>query len=160
MFATYTKKLPDSIKNVRFYMTLLPLRDPQVSKSWAEGFIRAGLKGKSGDIFTISKENKLTSDELRKLFFGRKVNGFNMMTGQQWWIERSDNGKATIRDGDKFDTGKSWVEQDMLCDRWENLYESLDDCWVVYRNPAGTLENSDEYLGAPGYGIYPFSIAE
>jgi hypothetical protein len=37
---------------------------------------------------------------------------------------------------------------------------SLKDCWVIYRNPEGTPEKNDEYLGAPGYGIYPFSQIE
>jgi hypothetical protein len=48
----------------------------------------------------------------------------------------------------------------MLCDQWDNLYEGLKDCWVVYRNPEGTPEKNDEYLGAPGYGLYPFSQIE
>ena len=83
-----------------------------------------------------------------------------MVSGKQWWIERSQDGKATVRDGDSADTGKSWIEEDMLCDQWDNLYEGLKDCWVVYRNPEGTPEKNDEYLGAPGYGIYPFSQVE
>ena len=160
MFATNSEKLPGSMKTVRVYTALVTLSDLQVLKSWAEGLIRAGIHGEIGDIITISRDNKLTGDELRKLFLGRKVSGLNMITGQQWWIERSEEGNATIREGDKSDTGKSWIEEDMLCDRWENLYESLNDCWVVYRNPEGTSKNTDEYLGAPGYGIYPFSMEE
>jgi amidase len=31
---------------------------------------------------------------------------------------------------------------------------------IVYRNPEGTPEKNDEYLGAPSYGIYPFSQIE
>ena len=160
MFATYSKELPDSIKNVRTYMTLVPFRGPQVLRSWAEGYIRAGMQGELGDILTISREKRLTGDEIRKLFFGRKVSGFNMITGQPWSIDRSEEGKAAILDGDKSDTGKSWIEEDMICDQWDNLLENLRDCWVVYRNPEGTPENNDEYLGAPGYGIYPFSVAQ
>ena len=53
-----------------------------------------------------------------------------------------------------------WIEDDMLCDQWDNFYEGLRDCWVIYRNPEGSPENKDEYLGAPGYGIYPFSRVE
>ena len=48
----------------------------------------------------------------------------------------------------------------MLCDQWDNFYENLKDCWVVYRNSEGAHENNDEYLGVPGYGIYPFSLVE
>jgi hypothetical protein len=118
------------------------------------------VPGEPSGFYKISAENRLNGEELRKLFFGRKVNGSNMITGQQWWIERSEEGKATIRDGDKSDTGKSWIEEDMLCDQWDNLLESLRDCWVIYRNPEVTPDKNDEFLGAPGYGIYPFSVVD
>jgi hypothetical protein len=127
---------------------------------FAEGYVKAGLPGDPSGFYKISAENRLTGEELRKLFLGRKVSGSNMITAKQWSIERSKDGKATIRDGDKSDTGKSWIEEDMLCDQWDNFYEGLTDCWVVYRNPEGKPENNDEYLGAPGYGIYPFSPEE
>jgi len=138
-------------------MTIYPLKDLQVIERFADGFVKAGLPGEPSGFYKISAENQLTADELRELFFNRKVTGFNLATGKQWWIERNEDGKATIRDGDNADTGKSWIEDDMLCDQWDNLYENLRDCWVVYRNPEGTPENNDEYIGAPGYGIYPFS---
>jgi tetratricopeptide (TPR) repeat protein len=152
-----TKGLPPTMKNVRFMMTMFPYKDLRVMERFAEGYVKAGLPGEPSDFYKISAENRLAEEELRKLLFGQKVSGSNMITGKQWWIERSQDGKATIRDGDKSDTGKSWIEEDMLCDQWDNFYESLRDCWVIYRNPEGTPEKNDEYLGAPGYGIYPFS---
>ena len=159
MLDKITKKMPAAMKNVRVIMSLFPFKD-QIVARMAKGFIKAGLPGKPSEFYKISAENRLTGEEIRELFFGRKATGFNMVTGKQWWIVRSQDGKAALRDGDNTDTGKSWIEEDMLCDQWDNLYESLNDCWVVYRNPEGTSENYDEYLGAPGYGIYPFSLAE
>jgi adenylate cyclase len=155
-----TKKWSASMKNVRWYMSNLPFKDLQVTERFAEGYIKAGLQGEPSGFYKISTDNRLTGEEIRELFFGRKVTGFTLATGKQWWIERSQDGKATIRDGDNADTGKSWIEENMLCDQWDNLYESLKDCWVVYRNPEGAPEKNDEYLGAPGYGIYPFSQVE
>jgi hypothetical protein len=152
-----TEGSPPTMNNLRFMMTRYPLKDLQVMERIAEGYIRAGLPGEPSGFYKISAENRLTGEEIRELFLGRKVSGINMVSEKQWWIERNQDGKATVRDGDNADTGKSWVEEDMLCDQWDNLYEGLKDCWVVYRNPEGTPENSDEYLGAPGYGIYPFS---
>ena len=155
-----TEGYPPTMKNVRFMLTMYPLKDLQVMERIAESYIKAGLPGEPSGFYKISAESRLTGEELKKLFFGRKVSGSNMITGKQWWIERSEDGKAAIRDGDKSDTGKSWIEEDMLCDQWDNLLESLRDCWVIYRNPEGTPENNDEYLGAPGYGIYPFSLVQ
>lgn len=155
-----TKGLPAPMKNVRFVMTLYPFRDLQVMEHIAEGYVKAGLPGTPSGFYKISAENRLTGEEIKELFFGHKVTGFTLASGKQWWVERGRDGKATILDGDKSDIGKSWVEEDMLCDQWDNLYEGLKDCWVVYRNPEGTREKNDEYLGAPGYGIYPFSRTE
>jgi hypothetical protein len=154
------KKWPDSMKNVRWFMTNFTQKDLQVLERIAESLSKAGMPGDPSKFYKISAENRLTENEIRKLFFGRKVVGSYMITGKQWSIERSKDGKATVRDGKESDTGKSWIEEDMLCDQWNSLYESLRDCWVVFRNPEGTSENSDEYLGAPGYGIYPFSLVE
>jgi len=151
------KGWPDATKNVRYIMSLWLLKDLQAAERFAEGYVKAGLPGEPSGFYKISAENRLTGEEIRELFFGRKVTGFTLGSGKQWWVERNRDGKATIRDGDDSDTGKSWIEADMLCDQWDNLYESLKDCWVVYRNPEGTPEKNDEYLGAPGYGIYPFS---
>ncbi|MHA1939499.1 MAG: tetratricopeptide repeat protein [Candidatus Thorarchaeota archaeon] len=155
-----TKGLPAAMKNVRFIMSIFPFRDLQTAERFAEGYVKSGLPGEPSGFYKISQENRLSEKEIRKLFFGRQVTGFTLATGKQWRIERSKDGKATIRDSNRSDTGKSWIEEDMLCDQWDNLYESLKDCWVVYRNPEGTPEKNDEYLGAPGYGIYPFSPVE
>ena len=160
MFDKGIKGLPPTMKNVRFLMTTFPQKDIQVTEHFAEGYIKAGYQGEPSGFYKITAENRLTGEDIRELFFGRKVSGSNMVTGQLWWIERGEDGKATLRDGDKSDTGKSRIEEDMLCDQWDNLYESLKDCWVIYRNPEGTPEKNDEYLGAPGYGIYPFSVVQ
>jgi hypothetical protein len=155
-----TKGLPAPMNNVRFFMTRLPFKDLQIMERFAEGYVKAGMLGEPSGFYKISAENRLTGEQIRDLFLGRKVIGFTPGTEKKWLTERSKDGKATIRDGDRSDTGKSWIEEDMLCDQWDNLYESLKDCWVIYRNPEGTPKKNDEYLGAPGYGIYPFSQVE
>jgi len=160
MFDRGFKSWPDAMKNVRFYITQWPLKDLQTAERFAEGLIKAGLPGEPSGFYKIAADNRLSGEEIRELFFGREVTGFTLESGQQWWVERSQDGKAAIRDGDDSDSGKSWIEEDMLCDQWDNLYEGLKDCWVVYHNPEGTPENNDEYLGAPGYGIYPFSLVK
>ena len=152
-----TKGWPDPIKNVRFVMSLLSIGDLQSAERFAEGLVKAGLQGEPSGFYKISKGNRLTGKEIMKLFFGRKVTGFALGTGRQWQIERRRDGKSTIRDGNDSDIGKSWIEEDMLCDQLDNFYEGLKDCWVVYHNPEGNLVKNNEYLGAPGYGIYPFS---
>jgi adenylate cyclase len=156
----FTKGWPDTMKNVQFIMSLRPFKDLQISERFAEGCVKAGFLGESSGFYKVSAENRLTGKEIRELFFGRKVAGVTLDTGKQWWIERSKDGKASIRDGNDADTGKSWIEENMLCNQWDHLYEGLQDCWIVYRNPEGIREKNDEFLGAPGDGIYPFSRIE
>ena len=160
MLEKATEGYPPEMKNVRYMMTKYPLKDLKVMERIAESYSKAGLPGEPSGFYKMSADNRLTGKEVRELLLGRKVTGLTLGTGKQWWIERSKKGKATIRDGDDGDTGKSWVEEDMLCDKWDHLYEGLKDCWVIYRNPEGTPEKNDEFLGAPGYGIYPFSQVE
>ena len=160
MLEKATEGYPPTKKNVRYMMTNYPLKDLKVMEHIAESYVKAGLPGDPSGFYKISADNRLTGKEIKELLFGRKVAGFTLGTEKQWWIERSRDGKASVRDGDDSDSGKSWVEEDMLCDQWDHLYESLKDCWVIYRNPEGTPENNDEYLGVPGYGVYPFSPVE
>jgi hypothetical protein len=160
MLEERTKEWPPSMKTVRWFASGFSFKSLQVTESFAEGLVKAGMPGEPSDFYKISAENRLEEEEIKEQFFGRKVVGFNMITGKEWSVERSQSGKATVLDSENSDTGKSWIEEDMLCDQWDNLYENLRDCWVIYRNPEGTPENKDEYLGAPGYGIYPFSPVE
>lgn len=152
-----TKGWPPSMKNLRYVMYKAPVKSLQAMEHLAGAYLKAGIPGEPSGFYKIFIENKLTGKEIRKLFFGRKVTGIAFMTGKQWWAERTKDGKATILGGDGSDSGKSWIEDDMLCDQWDNLYEGLKDCWPVYRNPEGTLKKNDKFLGVPDYGIYPFS---
>ena len=155
-----TKGWPSTMKELRFVMSLWPLKDLQIMDRFAEGYLQAGLPGKPSGYYKVAAENRLTGDELRERFMGHQATGITMATGKPWHIKRNTDGAATIQDVDKKDTGNSWIEDDMLCDQWDNFYEELRDCWVIYRNQEGTPEGKDEYLGAPGYGIYPFSIID
>lgn len=151
------KAWPPEMKNLRFVMYFSPTADLERLERLAEGYLKAGLPGEPSGFYKIFPEQKLTGEEIRNLVFGYKVTGVALRTGKKWWVERSSDGEATIRNGDEYDTGRSWIENDMICDQWANLYEGLKDCWPVFRNPEGTPEKNDEYLGVPDYGIYPFS---
>lgn len=149
---------PAEKKNVRYIMSLLNLGNLQTAQLIAKGYIKAGLPGQPTGYYKLSKENILTEKEIRKLFFGRQVAGFIPTTRNMWRTERSHDGKATIFEDDRSDTGQSWIEEGMLCDKWDTLHEGLEDCWIIYHNPDGSEEKKDEFIGAPGYGIYPFSV--
>jgi hypothetical protein len=59
------------------------------------------------------------------------------------------------------DIGKSWIEEDMVCDQWQTIFQGQKICYPVFRNPEGKSERFDEYLSIPSLGeslgIIPWS---
>ena len=160
------------VVNLRFQMYLHPFKDKKVEKRFADGLIKAGIPGEPGGYYKIYQENKLTGEQIKNLVLDQTVTGFDIVSGKQWWIKRTENGKATYRGPKGYvkgnvadveetsDTGKSWVEGNRLSNQWANLYGGLEDCFPVYNNPEGTSENKDEYIGVTVYGFVPFSIVD
>ncbi len=125
----------------------------------ANGLIKAG----AGDIFLpfqklssirghfkLFNENKLTGEEIRALVFGRAViaavPGVSVTEGG--FISRNKDGEATYQGmrGTGSDSGKSWIEDDMLCDQWEKRYEGQKICYAVFRNLDFAPGELDKYL--------------
>jgi len=156
--------------NLRFQMYFCPFKDKEVEKRFADGLIKAGLPGEPGGYYKIYQENKLAGEEIKDLVFTQTVTGFDIVSGKQWWIKRTKDGKATYRGPKGYvkgevsdveetsDTGKSWVEGNRLCNQWANSYGGLEDCFPIYDNPEGTQEKKDEYIGVTVYGFVPFSL--
>ncbi len=145
------------LRHLMFYM---PFKDPEVEKLFAEGFIKAGVPGTIDEYYksTIFQNNKLTGDEIKKLVFGKTVTGFDFKTEEEWSIKRTKEGIALYRRGEVSDTGKSWIEEDRLCNQWQNLYGGYRDCAPVFRNPEGLSQKKEEYIGISAYGFVPFSM--
>jgi hypothetical protein len=53
------------------------------------------------------------------------------------------------------DSGKVWIEDDMLYSQWGRVYEGLEYCATVFRNPQATPEEKDEYLMITDFGFLP-----
>ena len=145
------------LRHMMFYM---PFKDPGVEKLFAEGFIKSGVPGKIDGYYksTIFQNNKLTGDEIKKLVFGTTVTGFDFKSEEEWSIKRDKNGIASYRRGAVSDIGKSWIEEDRLCNQWQNLYGGYRDCAPIFRNPEGVSHKKEEYIGISAYGFVPFAI--
>ena len=134
-----------------------PLKDPKVADRLATGLLIAGMPGQPSGYFKIYEENKLTGDEIEALMFGRTVTGFDIFTEAQFWIDRTKDGKATIRSPLGSDSGRSWVEGDILWDQWQMFMQGVKDSGHVFRNPDGAPEKNDEYLKITDFGPVAFS---
>ena len=153
-------------RDLRIMMFYYPFKDLKVGEQLVEGLIKAGWPGETSEYYKVSEENRLVGEQIKALVFGRKV------ASLQGLIERTKDGIAycrkcnpTITRGWQAptfsDDGKSWIEDNMLCDHWQALFQGQKICYPVFRNPDGKRERFDEYLSIPGlgesFGIIPWS---
>ena len=156
----YTKDFYRPWQTILYYaMYNWPFQDLEVADRFADGLIRAGMPGQF--YYKVSKENKLSGEEIRDLFLGRTMEGF-FNWGGAYWIERTRDGKASWRHPKGSvhgynDNGTSWIEGDMLCDHWQMHWFGIKHCRTVFRNPEGTPEKRNEYLTITDFWIEPFS---
>ena len=144
-----------------------PFKDPETAERFASGFLKAGMPGKPSGYYKIYEENKLAGEEIRKLVFGQKVS-IVLPEIRYSRVTRTIDGKATIESvpvsgRGKSWRGKSWIEDDMLCDKWEEtlpLFGGFEWCGTVFRNPEYKSEMFDEYLWVTDFEVHGFSLVE
>ena len=149
--------------NLGTHMFGYPFTDRKFADRYAEGLLKAGLPpGKTaGGYFPLFKENQLTGEEIKSLLFGSKVTGIGP-DGQQWWVNRKENGEFTWRGPGPipFDTGKTQIEGDMICTQFQKRYWGLENCGTVFRNPRGKYERKDEYGNCYDAGLATLSVVK
>ena len=146
--------------NLRSLMYLIPKKDPELRERYANAYLKAGLPGEPGGYFKILQDQRLTDKEIRDLLFGHPVAGFDSKTGKEWRINRTVDGKATYKCEETLDSGRSWVENNMLCNQWKERYGGTKDCMPIFKNPEPRPGKKEEYFSIPVYGIYPFSVVD
>jgi hypothetical protein len=80
------------------------------------------------------------------------------MYGVELFFEIAKDGKA-IRPND---TGKFWIDNDMLCFQWQKPRNAMGAEWCgpVFKNPRGSPETIDEYLYITDFGISPYTLVD
>jgi len=151
---------------LRQELYLWPFKDPAVVEYFIDGLIKADYPGAQSNVYKISNANRLSGKQIKDLVFGYK------MAATDGLIKRTEDGEAFCKPckcsfGDLLpiancsDTGRSWIENDMLCNQWQNRFQGQKICFPVFRNPEGKRAQWNEYLSVPGlgygYGIVPWS---
>ena len=111
----------------------------------------------SGGYYKISKQHQLTGEEIRNLLVGRTESGFDSWTEKRCLIDWTNGEKITMRGAYGYDSGRSWIEGDMVCLRWQQG-KGMKFCGTVFRNPEGTREKLDEYLTVYDQGVWVSSV--
>jgi adenylate cyclase len=157
---TYIKPWPHEPKLAEI-MYFHPFKDRIVADRFAEGMVKAGIPGPPSGYFPTFKENQLAGEEIKNLLFGSKITGFNLSSGQQWWIERKKNGEFNWSGSGAIssDTGRSRIEGDLIYTQYQKRLWGIEYCGTVFRNPKGTNEGKDEYVTCTDWGFTPWSVS-
>jgi tetratricopeptide (TPR) repeat protein len=150
----YSPRTPD----LDAAMSGWPFKEQKDTDRLAQGLVKAGFPGPAFDYCKISKQNKLTGKEIRKLQFGHTMKG--TFLGMQWSLSRDGEGKCTMTNPLGSYSGRSWIEGDKLFTQYETYYEGRKHDSEIYRNPGGTQESTNEYCSVSDYGIFPFSVVD
>lgn len=137
---------------LRRLMHRYPFKNLEVAERFADGLLKAGTAGERSGYYKVYAKNRLTGEEIRALVFGLKVSSWEGI------INRTKDGKATISIGFiDSESGKSWVEDDKLCNQWQTFRRGIKHCAPVFRNPEGTPDGLDEYLWITDRDFITFS---
>jgi len=143
-------------RSIRYIMYWYFWKDPEVNERFDEGLKKAGVKPGPSGYYKTYEENRLSGDEIKELVFGRET----MITSRQITASVSRTKDGTIMEGDQA-VGKSRIDGDMLCDKWDYRFEGLEYCGTVFRNPEGTPDAQNEYLYVTEFqtcGLQPLSV--
>jgi hypothetical protein len=131
-----------------------------------KGIRKAGLFAIDYSFYKLSQENMLDGEEIRKLFFGKKVTGSyeSFFKKVDFYVERTKDGKSTwtvpVNSLDYGDSGKSWIEDDMLCDQWNIHFSGTKYCMSVFRNPEENFEKKNKYIAVSDTDFIKFGVVE
>jgi len=141
-----------------------PFKDRAVAELFAKGLLRAGVPPAKipGGYFPAFKENQLTGEEIRSLFFGSAITGY-IFYPQQYWMNYNQNGDFTWRGpstvgGASSDSGKSRIEGNMICWQYQKRFWGVEYCGTIFRYPGGSYEGKDEYFWCTDFGFSTFSL--
>ena len=153
--------------NFRSVMFNFPFQDPKVLERFADGIRKAGLAAVDYKVYKLSPDNMLNEEEIRALIFGRTIEGvwLTKTVRSLYRVERTEDGKATWTfppDTVVYvnDSGRSWIEDDMLCNQWKIHVNGLEHCMSIFRNPEGTPEMKNEYIAVSDFEFQLFSSVE
>jgi adenylate cyclase len=122
-----------------------------------EGLSKAGMPELPPDIDPKSK-NRLTAAEMKSLVFGHELRGRRTAPEAAGYRRTTAiDGSTTVTIGSRIRQGMSWTQAGALCIAYP---ENLTSCGVIFRNPAGTREQSNEYQFIFGPTRYEFSVVK
>jgi len=152
----FSKGFPLSIQ---FLYAAWPFKDSKVFDRFAQGLVKAGLRGDAKNYYKLSEEHRLSGQEIRELLFGKTSSGYVWgIKALKYSYDISDDGEVEYSYKGKTYTGKAWIEDENICLLREKYLGGLKSCEEVYRNPEGDALTKTEYFRVTDYGLFLFSV--
>ena len=150
--------------HIRDVMDNFPFENLDVLNRLSDGLVKAGLVGNPGECYKILQKNRLTGIEITNQIFNKKVESIDFY-GKPYIISRDTNGKTQRQmlpeAGVRFDDeGVSWIENDMLCERWNIALFGVQQCMTIFRNPDYPTNMDNEYIIVSDYEARPLSQSQ
>lgn len=141
------------------WLYFFPFKDRRVEASFVEGLMKAGWSGGGMASLHVSSQDQITGHDLKAFYYPSTIRGYAPGV-LEWSQEFAKDGTVTFRaaglpGGDY--TGRSWLEGDKICIQFQNLFAGLPFFRTTFRNPRGTTQGNDEYLGFSDVGATTFS---
>ncbi len=124
---------------------------------FAEGYRRAGVT-KLPYGHDVSQAVKLKNGDIKKLLFGRTVIATNRRNYQRYLLDRTSEGRLTVRGPFGTDAGVSVVKNDRLCDRMRSL-GNRESCGFLFRQDESVRPDLGSYLYVKDDGVFTISAA-
>jgi TolB-like protein/class 3 adenylate cyclase len=125
-----------------------------------DGLSKAGIPELPPDIDPKSMD-RLTSAEMQSLVFGHELRGHQTKPELAEYRRTTGiDGSTTVTIGAQTHQGKSWTQASALCTAHPKYLKELTTCGVIFRNPAGTREQSNEYQFVFNRSRVEFSIVK
>jgi hypothetical protein len=97
---------------------------------------------------------RLRPEEIDALFFGHRVHGRSLETGNEHGASVAADGSAMMFGDWGFGNGRARLDGDQMCFEWTTGHVN---CAAIYRNPGGTRAKENEFVWAHKGGGFPFS---
>jgi adenylate cyclase len=144
--------------DLKFVMVYYPSMKMKDADLFADGLLKAGIEGQPSGYYKLNKENRLTGDELKKMYSDRDITITYECFGMKYKFDYKADGGVYFK---FFGSGRSRIKGDMRCILWDSLKDlNAEHCSEVYRNSEGTPELNNEYLSVTDTGICAFSLPE
>ena len=144
-----------------------PFVSAEVLERLAAGLEAAGAPASVGGYLPLHERNRLSGERIRAVLFGNTIEGTDFWLSQHGWEERRDHDGSVEHRGYPIHpglpttaSGKGWIEQNRLCERWPALSMSFDVCIAIFRVPDQAARRRwGEYVMVTDTGPHPFSPA-